>query len=55
MSLAKESIVCQGGYHGGVVRFQVLINPSTADECNCSICRKKFFLHLIFPQKTLPC
>ena len=47
MTKAKKSIVCQGGCHCGAVRFQVLIDRFIADECNCSICRKKGFLHLI--------
>ena len=49
MTKAEKSLICQGGCHCGAVRFQVLINRSTADECNCSICRKKGFLHLIVP------
>ncbi|MEL7010961.1 MAG: GFA family protein [Cyanobacteria bacterium J06588_4] len=40
-----------GGCHCGSVRFQVLIDHFTALDCNCSICRKKGFLHLIVPAK----
>ena len=42
----------QGGCHCGAVRFQVAIAPSehTVTDCNCSICRKKGFLHLIVPR-----
>jgi hypothetical protein len=37
-----------GGCHCGAVRFEVLA-PDTveAKECNCSICRKAGYLHLI--------
>lgn len=39
-----------GGCHCGRVRFQV-IAPAHIDvsECNCSICNKAGFLHLIVP------
>lgn len=40
-----------GGCHCGSVRFQVLVDRFTALDCNCSICRKKGFLHLIVPAK----
>lgn len=36
-----------GGCHCGKVRFQVKISQPQAIKCNCSICRKKGFLHLI--------
>ncbi|BFM38460.1 GFA family protein [Synechocystis sp. LKSZ1] len=36
-----------GGCHCGAVRFQVTISEHRAIRCNCSICRKKGFLHLI--------
>ncbi|PZV17570.1 MAG: aldehyde-activating protein [Leptolyngbya sp.] len=41
----------EGGCHCGAVRFQVRANPKQAEvsDCNCSICRKKGFLHLIVP------
>lgn len=38
-----------GGCHCGAVRFQVLIDRFTVQDCNCSICHKKGFLHLIVP------
>jgi hypothetical protein len=40
-----------GGCHCGRVRFEVLA-PSVIDvyECNCSICSKSGFLHLIVPK-----
>ena len=39
-----------GGCHCGRVRFEVEAPADIeADECNCSICRKSGFLHLIVP------
>ena len=37
----------EGGCHCGRVRFQVTADLGTVSECNCSICAKKGFLHLI--------
>ena len=36
-----------GGCHCGLVRFEVLADLANATSCNCSICRKKGFIHLI--------
>lgn len=41
----------QGGCHCRKIRFSVLINKYQVIHCNCSICTKKGFLHLIVPQK----
>lgn len=43
-------IVHRGGCHCGRVRFEVTA-PSDLDvsDCNCSICNKSGFLHLIVP------
>lgn len=49
MNKLAESFVCQGDCHCGAVRFQVLIDSKIVYDCNCSICRKKGFLHLIVP------
>jgi hypothetical protein len=38
-----------GGCHCGRVRFRVTADLSGVTECNCSICTKKGFLHLIVP------
>ncbi|WP_448573640.1 GFA family protein [Trichothermofontia sp.] len=39
-----------GGCHCGAVRFQVTVaDDRRVYDCNCSICRKKGFLHLIVP------
>lgn len=37
----------EGGCHCGAVRFRVHVRHHGALDCNCSICTKKGFLHLI--------
>jgi hypothetical protein len=44
-----EADVHEGGCHCGAVRFRVRVRAYEAVECNCSICAKKGFLHLIVP------
>ena len=39
----------EGGCHCGRVRFRVSADLDRVTECNCSICTKKGFLHLIVP------
>ena len=39
--------VYEGGCHCGRVRFRVTTNLESVSDCNCSICHKKGFLHLI--------
>jgi len=41
----------EGGCHCGAVRFRVSLTAQeqVVADCNCSICRKKAFLHLIVP------
>jgi hypothetical protein len=41
----------EGGCHCGQVRFRVTADLDGITECNCSICRKKGFLHLIVPRE----
>jgi hypothetical protein len=41
----------EGGCHCGAVRFRVTVERYRALECNCSICAKKGFLHLIVPKE----
>jgi len=50
MKNVDQPITYQGGCHCGAVRFQVLVEEHSAIDCNCSICLKKGFLHLIVPQ-----
>jgi hypothetical protein len=49
MTIINESVSYEGGCHCGAVRFRVVVDRHEAIECNCSICRKKGFLHLIVP------
>ena len=37
----------QGGCHCGAVRFEVTADIVEVTDCNCSVCTKKGFLHLI--------
>ena len=37
----------QGGCHCGRVRFEVTADIGEVTDCNCSVCSKKGFLHLI--------
>ncbi|ACB49802.1 hypothetical protein cce_0451 [Crocosphaera subtropica ATCC 51142] len=46
---SHSSVVVQGGCHCGAVRFEAVIDKFEAIDCNCSICRKKGFLHLLVP------
>ena len=45
----NQPITYQGGCHCGAVRFSVVVDTDEAMDCNCSICLKKGFLHLIVP------
>ena len=51
MSSKYKSVTYEGGCHCGAVRFQVVVNNHKVDDCNCSICVKKGFLHLIVTQE----
>jgi hypothetical protein len=41
----------EGGCHCGRVRFRVRAASLEALDCNCSMCSKKGFLHLIVPKE----
>jgi hypothetical protein len=41
--------IYEGGCHSGTVSFRVAVDKHEASDCNCSICQKKGFLHLIVP------
>lgn len=47
---SQRTLVKSGGCHCGAVRFEVefAANP-VVSQCNCSICSKTGFLHLIVP------
>jgi hypothetical protein len=38
-----------GGCHCGRVRFEVTTDLAEVSDCNCSMCTKKGFLHVIVP------
>ena len=42
-------VTYSGGKRCGAVRFTVAVDKHEASDCNCSICKKKGFLHLIVP------
>lgn len=48
----NEPVNYEGGCHCGAVRFRVKVEEYVASECNCSICTKKGFLHLILPAES---
>jgi hypothetical protein len=39
----------EGGCHCGRVRFRATADLEQVSHCNCSVCTKKGFLHLIVP------
>jgi hypothetical protein len=43
-------VAFEGGCHCGAVRYRVTVRTREAVECNCSVCAKKGFLHLIVPE-----
>ncbi len=54
MSREDEPVekIYEGGCHCGGVRFRVMTDLTGILDCNCSICTKKGFLHLIVaPEK----
>ena len=42
----------EGGCHCGQVRYRVTATLDRVTECNCSVCSKKGFLHLIVPRES---
>ena len=43
--------VFEGGCHCGAVRYRVTVRSRNAVACNCSICAKKGYLHLIVDEE----
>ena len=42
----------EGGCHCGAVRFEISAPlPAEIERCNCSICNKSGYLHLILPKQ----
>jgi hypothetical protein len=44
-------IIYESGCHCGAVRFRVAVDKHEASDCNCYICQKKGFLHLLVPRE----
>jgi hypothetical protein len=47
MRIGDVTQIYEGGCHCGRVRFRVTASLDRVTECNCSVCGKKGFLHLI--------
>jgi len=48
----KTKIPVRGGCHCGAVEYEVMVSRQLlVHECNCSICAKSGYLHLIVPAK----
>ena len=47
--MTTDAATHEGGCHCGAIRFRVRVESHEALDCNCSICTKKGFLHLIVP------
>jgi hypothetical protein len=45
--MKEATMTYEGGCHCGRVRFRVKSDFRRVSECNCSVCTKKGFLHLI--------
>lgn len=43
--------IYEGGCHCGRVRYRVQGDLDNVSECNCSICTKKGFVHLVVPRE----
>lgn len=43
--------VLEGGCHCGAVRYRATVRSREAVECNCSICTKKGFVHLLVAEE----
>lgn len=53
MAQSEDAVRQSGGCHCGKVRFEVMApRLVSADQCNCSICSKKAYLHWIVPRET---
>jgi hypothetical protein len=49
----SDPIQLEGGCHCGAIRFRVRVRELVALDCNCSICTKKGFLHVIVGESDL--
>ncbi len=49
-AISSQELVYRGGCHCGRVAFEVAGQLEEVEECNCSICSKKGYLHWIVPR-----
>jgi hypothetical protein len=50
LHMSKTQIPVRGGCHCGAVQYEVLVGRQLlVHKCNCSICSKSGYLHLIVP------
>jgi hypothetical protein len=40
-----------GGCHCGAIRYRATLRSFDASECNCSMCTKKGYLHVLVPKQ----
>jgi len=50
--MSAAGTISRGGCHCGRVAFEVEGRPERVDECHCSICTKKGYLHWIVPRES---
>jgi len=50
--MSTSDKISRGGCHCGSVAFEVQGRPERVEQCNCSICRKKGYLHWIVPRES---
>jgi hypothetical protein len=43
-------VISRGGCHCGRIAYEVMGRPDRVEQCNCSICTKKGYLHWIVPR-----
>src|SRR5581483_2140289 len=51
-TMSTSDKISRGGCHCGAVAFEVEGRPERAEQCNCSICSKKGYLHWIVPRES---
>jgi hypothetical protein len=50
--MSVKTGILRGGCHCGLIEFEVEGPVGVVEECNCSICAKKGYLHWIVPRET---
>ncbi len=50
--MSKTKIPARGGCHCGAVEYEIMVSRQLlVHKCNCSICSKSGYIHLIVPAK----